>query len=333
MMKKSVLLTSLMFYATTMVSQTNYMVSWGYSDYDTLSNYISIYDSVAGMSGVEVNIQFGFSFPFFDSPYSTITLDGDGYGIFPGSPDYNLFLFASEYESHDFSGITSIHSDWRYKNDTANGLEILKVEWKDVGIWSDVIDSLPSEHRINFQAWFFENGVIEIHFGNIDLSNTDFYIDSFGFVDFEGGTIGPWVGIGNFDLSEVYYITGTNSNVSVITLEDSADIFYDVPEYGQFFRFTPNEISGLQPVAENDEFFIDPNPVTESFTIRHKRQDRILSDNAVVEIYSVQGELVISQLINEGKERINVSQLPAGIYFVRLRNEKFMTINRKVIKQ
>lgn len=76
----------------------------------------------------------------------------------------------------------------------------------------------------------------------------------------------------------------------------------------------------LQEVAEINPqaFHINPNPATNQLTI----------DNAkwkikLVEIYSVLGEKIVNYPLSTVNSQltINVSELPAGVYFVRARSE------------
>ena len=199
------------------------------------------------------------------------------------------------------------------------------------GIWDDVWSANPTDHRINFQVWLYENGVIEIHFGEIDLANTPFFSDTAGFIWSDGDTYGPWIEIGNFDLSEVYCVSGTSSNIIIITVEDSTDIFYGIPTNGQYFRWVPDEVSGVHPekVLKKDEFIIYPNPAREALTIRFK-SDSFLDTN--LEIYTESGQLVTSLKLKAHNEKISISNLPEGIYIIRLSNENYKVFTKKIIK-
>ena len=74
--------------------------------------------------------------------------------------------------------------------------------------------------------------------------------------------------------------------------------------------FIMNEFDG------GDEISLYPNPASEEVRIRRKTQD---SRFKMIEIYSISGELV-DRL--ECKSMINVSDLPDGIYLVRILTDK-----------
>jgi hypothetical protein len=294
--------------------QQNYTVSWGISSYDTLVNFSQLDPED------ENDINFNFNFLYFNDPYESVTLDIDGYGYFQGSPDYNLFMFAGDFEFHQYSGLP-IHSDWRYNTEIINGLEVIKVEWRNVGISNDIWSSNPTDHKINYQVWFYENGIIEIHFGEIDLENSPFFTNTAGFIWEDGETYGPWIVIGNFDLSEIYCVSGTSSNVNIITEEDSADIFYGIPPYGQYFRWVPDEVSGFKPqsMPDKENFIVYPNPGRDEIKIK------TFTDNLIFDLFDIKGNKILSQKM-EYETKIITSHLEKGIYTFRISNQKSETI-------
>ncbi|MCG8410663.1 MAG: T9SS type A sorting domain-containing protein, partial [Bacteroidales bacterium] len=70
-----------------------------------------------------------------------------------------------------------------------------------------------------------------------------------------------------------------------------------------------------------------PNPVKEKLFIE-------LTDNAncVISIYNIQGEVLLSKKANSQRETIDLSLLPNGVYFVRIRDPR-NTIVHKIIKR
>lgn len=232
---------------------------------------------------------------------------------------------------HEYSRLP-IFSQWRYKSDLVDGSKVIKMEWRNVGIYDDIWSSNPTDHRINYQVWFYENGIIELHFGEMDLENTPFYNESTGFIWSDGESYGPWLGISNLDITEMYYLTGTLDNISIITMEDSLDIFYEVPEFGRYFRWIPNEVVAnnkiLKP-ADND-FIIRNNPAGDYMGISFKNDLFINSD---LEIFSLSGKLVKRQRINKSNEQIDVAHLSPGIYLINLKDKNSRTVSVKLIKK
>ncbi|MFA6951205.1 MAG: T9SS type A sorting domain-containing protein [Lentimicrobiaceae bacterium] len=335
-MKKTLLITGILICSLHLFSQDNYSVSWGNAGYDTLTDYTSIlYDIFEEplIENTEVDINFGFNFPFFDDEFSVVTMDGSGYGYFyPTMPsDYNLFMFAGDFESHTVSGL-HIFSDWRYKLDTTGDKKILKVEWRNIGLEDDVFGEHPTDHRINYQVWFYENGIIEYHFGEINLLNTPFYTKANGFIGSDGDSYGPWIGILNEDASELYFMAGTNFDVSVITEYELMDIFHDIPLYGRYFRFTPDELESAETVNPTmNAFTFSSNPVTDEFEIRFKDETSI--GKSTVQIFNLTGELVQSESFTDINQKFNITSLSPGIYFVRLTTADSIMAIQKLIKK
>jgi len=324
-MKKLMVLAIMLIFAQNVISQQNYTVSWGIAGYDTLTGY-TVLDP-----DDENEIHFGFDFPFFNDPFGYVTMDLDGYGYFEGSEDYNLLMFGGDFEMHEYSRLP-IFSQWRYKSDFVDGMKVIKMEWRNVGISDDIWSSNPTDHRINYQVWFYENGIIEIHFGEIDLENTPFYNEITGFVWSDGESYGPWMAILNMDLTEVYYITGTIDNISIVTMEDSADILLGVPEFGRYFRWMPDEISAINinKKTENNDFIICNNPADNYMGIIFKNDSFLDSD---LEIFSLNGKLVKRHRINKSREQIDVVDLSKGIYFIKLKDKNSRTVSMKLIKK
>ena len=76
-------------------------------------------------------------------------------------------------------------------------------------------------------------------------------------------------------------------------------------------------------ITENNEvaFMMYPNPVKDYLTIES-------ANAAVVKIYSVSGQMLSEQNINEGTTTIDLSNLNAGIYFINV-NETVVRLIRQ----
>ena len=73
----------------------------------------------------------------------------------------------------------------------------------------------------------------------------------------------------------------------------------------------------LNPVVFQNSFRIYPNPVTSSFTLA-QNGERIF-DRVLVEIYSLNGERVLAELIQgEKKREFSFTGMPAGLYFIKV---------------
>ena len=74
---------------------------------------------------------------------------------------------------------------------------------------------------------------------------------------------------------------------------------------------------------------LSPNPATEELSINLSEQNK----DAVMEMYNVTGELTRRWLLDSGnqKKKIDIKNLPAGIYFVKIISGERMVV-RKVVK-
>ncbi|MCE9538020.1 MAG: T9SS type A sorting domain-containing protein [Bacteroidetes bacterium] len=80
---------------------------------------------------------------------------------------------------------------------------------------------------------------------------------------------------------------------------------------------------------ENNNFNIYPNPVNNKFTITITETGKTYLQLKIVNIL---GEMVYQSLIENQKSEINISDLPKGVYFVKLISDK-QIITKKIIKE
>lgn len=312
----------------------NYSGEWGVSTYDTLTNYTSLlWDVLPSPSlyyNTELEIEFGFPFPYFDQIYNELNISGMGY-VFFGYNWYEIYNYAGFFERHK---TMPYKSDWRMQRDTV-GTDILKFEWKDVGILFDIDGSSPTDHRLNFQLWLYENGIIEYHYGDIDLKNTPWYNINTGFTNLEGMIVGPWVMIVRRMIEEEHYFLCNNDSISFFSGgAQSGDIFHCIPEYGTYFRFIPNEVVNTKGIALNKEktFYVSPNPVADKFLISMPQKINLGTDKPLLEIYSQTGVKVFSENINLSA-KTDISHLPSGYYTACLFDTQGKKYNSKLIKK
>jgi hypothetical protein len=78
-----------------------------------------------------------------------------------------------------------------------------------------------------------------------------------------------------------------------------------------------------------DYLSIYPNPPSSTITIELTSQP---SNNTYLTISNTQGQQLITQPITEPKTKINISHLPAGIYFVQVRNDKGVMTKKVLVE-
>ena len=97
----------------------------------------------------------------------------------------------------------------------------------------------------------------------------------------------------------------------------------DLEGTGRFYLFTTPEKLNI------------PEELVQPITIYNTERELIISgmqknENANLEIYNAIGQEVFAKQLNTEKTRINLPNLPAGVYMIKLKNNKRL-ITRKII--
>lgn len=267
-----------------------YVINHFQSSYDTLVGYnsLSLELALAGEDPYvwENNFDFGFRFPFYGDTFNNVYVDSDGYGYFPGSDEfYNFYLFTGSFIIGSILDTPYLNSEVRYIHTIANNLEALVIEYHNIYVF----DEDNEDHHINFQIWFYENGVIEVHFGPIDLDNCSRYLPGEGFThdpdDPESGIYGPWVEINNFDFSRSAYFFGDHTNPNILYDDyENAGVLTSVPPEGFVIQFLPASISATEEIM---------NERSNNFYVTHQDGTFVITDKSgcfkACEVYDLLG--------------------------------------------
>ena len=268
-------------------------------------------------------IPMGFDFTISTHTFSIIYVVGWSVGgVLSSTPqDFGIMpLFipiAQDILSRVASNGTS-SSPISYLIEGATGNRIFKIEWRNFGFWEDSTEN----DFMNMQMWLYEGtNVIEYRYGP-NLVNTE---------SFEGET-GPivlLVSSTNEDTDEIvdtaYLLTEDPANPTVLVFEagddfDGGALQGSIPD-GTVYRFTPQPLSTEDSSKIN--FQIYPNPTTEFLNIKTQSTDYNLS------IYNSLGQrMSVSSIEN----RIDVSKLSNGIYFIKIETETG-SATKKFLKQ
>jgi hypothetical protein len=90
-------------------------------------------------------------------------------------------------------------------------------------------------------------------------------------------------------------------------------------------KYIDSTYTGLTEISKNICIAVFPNPTTNNLII-------VATQQAVIEITNIQGQLIKTFAANEGKTSFDVSELPSGVYVVEVRTEKGVEV-RKFIKE
>lgn len=296
----------------------------------TNENYVNLTNSTSLNNGMywddpEYTIPIGFDFEIGGKTISTLD-------VFDG--------FAStESSSSDsnFSELSPTYSDLIDKgNETQNtsastisyslngnlGTRIFKIEWNNVGFYKD--DS--SDDFVNIQLWLYEGtNIIEYRYGSSSIKNSDSYGG-----DLPGMVVSllPSYNVSTDKLnSESYFLSGNPSSPNLQTIsagdfpENPIFLNGDIPN-GTVYRFTPNSNMSLDK-NNLKSFEIYPNP-----------SENFIAINTEIEFlgYAIYDHLGKRIAKGELKDKIEISNLASGVYFLELNNGSSKEIEKFIKK-
>lgn len=133
-----------------------------------------------------------------------------------------------------------------------------------------------------------------------------------------------------------YNVTNPSDDEDVLLYRDYYTLyFYGVPTRDGGHVITADyewqqwTHSGIDPVAPEVRFNLAPNPATSTVKVKMAG----VSGMANCSILDMSGRVVYNRDINtEAETTINVSNIPAGAYFVRITNNTFTKIEKLIIK-
>lgn len=125
-----------------------------------------------------------------------------------------------------------------------------------------------------------------------------------------------------------YYDSGNNGGGAVALLDENNDvIFSSSGNYGSGVSVS-FATEGFLGVNTNplDKVALYPNPAQSVFTIQN-------AENATVVIFDILGKTVLTQSNIAANQEINVAQLAAGNYLVKLEKEGYTTVQKLIISR
>ena len=295
--------------------------------------YVSLTDSLStnlnnGMiwDDPTFEIPIGFDFQFFDITFSTIYLNEIGVGGFLSSTSDDrgvhplLIAYGADIVDRgaDFSGNNpspASLSPISYLLEGAPGSRILKLEWENVGFYSDLSDDNVSTDFINFQLWLYEgSNTIELRVGSTSVQNPLLAYD---------GDPGPFVGIVeayNFDTDELageaYLLSGAAANPTLqpfTSIDDFVTMTGSIPE-GTVYRFTrAGGSSSASTVAQHLDITVFPNPAAEMLSISSTNHHFSITGLSVI---NANGQEVLR--VNDLSPQVHLSGLAAGMYLLKI---------------
>jgi hypothetical protein len=264
----------------------------------------------------EYMVPVGFNFDFMGQAMTQIGIIYPGAQLIPvvAGDLVNVFLI---YQSDiiDIGVIPdSSLSPMSYRLEGEVGTRILKIEWKNVGFYSEFENNGTTFNTTNFQLWLYETtNDIEYRFGPNTIKSPDL-------IHFLGK---PVVGLGknvtldgsNFDA--IWLLDGDPVNPSIYTLtydqgKPSPGMLLDAePPSGTVYHFDTG-IVGVDELTSEVPMQIYP-------TLADVEINLIWGGEfpATCEIHDATGKLVNSVQISNAFETIDISALATGCYVLR----------------
>lgn len=200
---------------------------------------------------------------------------------------------------------------------------ILKYEIANAGIYDESLLYGTQDDSVNIQVWLYEtSNIFEIHYGPSQLSHPSDYFLATGY---------PIVGyVKNLDLNsstggldKFFYLQGSASAPvldSISSLFNLSGGLNSYPSNGTVYRFGPKPVSvGNSPKKEMG-ISLTSNVGSDKVILNKDNDDR-----AHYAVLGMNGASVnISGQLDRGRNDINISNLPAGMYvlYVQTRTER-----------
>jgi len=256
--------------------------------------------------------------------YDSFTYLNDSWGSFTVEQDISLLLmdFSRGYAWDTVQDSNNILSDIRYAHVLTNGIQAFVLQYTKMGFFADPVEEF--EPSMNFQIWLFENGVLEVHFGEMDMNGTPIYEPGEGFYCYttSGGVdmseiCGPHVGISD-PLNEENAIAVSGSWDDYEVVGDQYAVLNTLPPVGWIIRFKPRALGIFEPDYEINKVAISPNPASSYINLTEP--------GSYISICSLSGQIVYQGIVNETK--LDISTFPQGIYFVKTLSDKGTSIGK-----
>lgn len=284
--------------------------------YSELSSYQSVAILTMGSIFWEYEFDLNFDFPFFDSSYNKLIYREEAWGSLTDDQD-NAFLLM-EFDAYVFDNVIdtfNITSDVRFAHVEASGMQAFVLQYTNVRFFADPYADSHDTY-FNFQIWFYENGVMEVHFGDIQIDDNPIYLPGFGFwcYDNDGidtsGRCGPHMSIAHpLDEENITIgLEGAYNDFEIVG--DNFAILTVIPPQGWIIRFKPTFVSTSDP-KPYEQLLISPNPTGGLIHISDIDGKAIVFDGT--------GRIIYEGFLNE--DILNVTSLSAGIYYVRIISE------------
>ncbi len=326
MMKNLILITCFIAIADSYISAQSdeYLIESFQGEYVELGDYQSLAKRAFGNPLWAEELALNFQFPFYGEFYNTLIYNSDAWGYLTENQESSLSLmeFSRSYAWDIVLDSSNITSDVRIAHVLTNGIQAFVMQFTKMGFFAN--PEPQSDPSMNFQLWFFENGIMEVHFGEMNMNGTPVYEPGLGFYCYtsSGGIdmseiCGPFMGISNpMNEEDAIALSGSWDDYEVVG--NLYSVLNTLPPVGWIIRFKPRVLGIFEPGYEVSEVSISPNP-SSSFI-------NITEPGSYINICSLSGQIVYEGITQVTK--LDVSTFPQGIYFVKTLSDRGTSIGK-----
>ena len=108
-------------------------------------------------------------------------------------------------------------------------------------------------------------------------------------------------------------ITNDLAGSPILSLWVYDDFLYAGISAGGVWKMPLSVITEIDEVEDDLKFYIYPNPSKDIITVK----TNVIYDNSYITLYTITGQKLITQQVQNNKTKINISALKPGIYFVK----------------
>ncbi|WP_294322362.1 PQQ-dependent sugar dehydrogenase [Chryseobacterium sp. sg2396] len=134
------------------------------------------------------------------------------------------------------------------------------------------------------------------------------------------------IGSLNPDDSITWSAASTGNNFSTFGVNNQNELFVAAVNSGKIFRVTTSAVLGTQENDLSTSIKVYPNPASKTVFI-----EGVKDKNATVEIYNFEGRKVLDQGKIDSDNSINISGIPAGVYFININSGNLKSYSKKLI--
>jgi len=327
-----ILLLSFLFLQSIRAQPFPYTFTVDQAEYVPLTNAIAATDGV--WDDLDIQTPLGFPFQLWGQSTSTLLWYGNltAYNV-AGLPGVSntpfLIAYGADLIDRGFqSGISQ--SPIFYKTEGQPGNRVFKMQWANAGFFSDDANSAFT----NLQVWLYEgSNNIELRFGPTQANNPDLF-------DFSGPLIGFMDQYNlNTDLFQnLHYLVGPAQNpvVEHITSTQIDTVFYmlySVPGNGLVYRFSSGVSATQNPQLSDSGVHIYPTLANDAIWIAIDDQTTLLQKDLHYTIFDALGKTLRNGQVTGTLERIELTNMAGGLYYVNLYTPAGLVGTQKVWKQ